>query len=80
MRSGSLASLPLVLLMSTTASGQGWIEYTSTQDRFLINVPVQPTVRAITYSTEYGITLPARVTEASSAAAAVTDLGARKNQ
>ena len=43
------------------ASGGSWIEYVSRQDFFIVNFPGQPTVRDITYETEYGIKLPARV-------------------
>ena len=41
--------------------GGGWIEYTSREDFFIVNFPGQPTVRDITYPTEYGATVPARV-------------------
>jgi hypothetical protein len=40
---------------------QEWIEYTSREDAFLVNFPVQPNVRAITFTSEYGYPLPARV-------------------
>ena len=62
MRVGSLVVVPLVLLLvSVPVYGQGWTEYTSMPDRFLVNFPGQPTVRGISYPTEYGLTLPARV-------------------
>src|SRR5262245_21804868 len=49
------------LLMSVTAFAQEWIEYASQQDFFTVNFPSQPKIQDITYTTEYGITLPARV-------------------
>src|SRR5262245_31438898 len=49
------------LLISATAFAQEWIEYASQQDFFTVNFPSQPKVQDITYNTEYGITLPARV-------------------
>jgi len=53
----------LVVLSATLAFGQGltWTAYVSTQDFFSINFPGEPTVEAITYPTEYRITLPGRV-------------------
>ena len=34
-----------VLLISTQAFAQEWIDYTSTQDHFSVNFPSQPAVR-----------------------------------
>ena len=51
----------LILCISSPSFGQEWIEYYSRADFFLVNLPGQPTVRDITYSTEYGVTLPGRV-------------------
>ena len=48
----------LLLVVSGPASAQEWIEYSSRPDFFTINFPGQPTVRDITYQTEYGLTLP----------------------
>ena len=50
-----LASLP------AWSAAQGWIEYTAQKDFFLVNFPAQPTVRDITYTSEYDVPLPARV-------------------
>jgi len=50
-----------VLLISATAFAQEWIEYASRQDFFTVNFPTQPKIQEITYTTEYGITLPGRV-------------------
>jgi hypothetical protein len=43
------------------AQGLTWTEYVSKQDFFSINFPGEPEVEAITYPTEYRITLPGRV-------------------
>ena len=50
-----------LLLLSGPSFAQGWIEYASRADFFSVNFPGQPTVRDITYATEYGLTLPGRV-------------------
>jgi hypothetical protein len=50
-----------LLLLSGPAAAQGWSEYTSQDDLFIVYFPGEPTVTTITYPTEYGITLPARV-------------------
>lgn len=51
----------LILLTSGHSVAQEWIEYYSRADFFLVNFPAQPTVRDITYPTEYRLTLPAHV-------------------
>ncbi|MGH9257658.1 MAG: hypothetical protein ACRD3C_24125 [Vicinamibacterales bacterium] len=61
MRLSPLAAAASILLLSGPAAAQGWIEYVNQEDRFIVNFPGQPTARAITYPTEFGITLPARV-------------------
>lgn len=50
-----------VLLLSGPAFAQEWIEYTASDDGFLVNFPVQPNVRGVTFTSEYGYRLPARV-------------------
>jgi hypothetical protein len=50
-----------VSLAVAQSGGGGWLEYTSREDFFIVNFPGEPTVRDITYPTEYGITVPARV-------------------
>jgi len=40
---------------------QEWNQYLAFDDYFSIDFPSQPTIREITYTTEYGLTLPARV-------------------
>ena len=61
MRLIPLVSAAFVLLMSGPAFAQGWIEYVSRADFFTVNFPGEPTVRDITYPTEYRVTLPGRV-------------------
>ena len=60
MRLISLVSAACVLVISSPASGQEWIEYVSRADFFSVNFPAQPEVRDIKWETEYGITLPGR--------------------
>jgi hypothetical protein len=43
------------------AQGTTWTEFVSKQDFFSISFQGQPTVQAITYPTEYRVTLPGRV-------------------
>ena len=61
MRLKYLVPAALLLLVSRASFAQGWIEYASTADFFTVNFPGEPTVRDLTYMTEYGLTLPARV-------------------
>ena len=61
MRVSPLVPVAMFVLMSGSAAAQGWVEYTSQQDRFIVNFPGQPVVREIPYPTEFGITLSARV-------------------
>ena len=61
MRLIPLVSATLVLLVSGPAFAQGWIEYVSRADFFTVNFPSEPTVRDITYPTEYHAALPGRV-------------------
>ena len=51
----------LSLFISGPCFAQEWIEYSSQRDFFTINFPSEPKVQDITYTTEYGITLPGRV-------------------
>jgi hypothetical protein len=41
--------------------GEEWVEFGSREDFFTVNFPRQPDVRQISYMSEYGLTLPARV-------------------
>ena len=60
MRLIALVSASL-LLISGPSFAQEWVEYSSRADFFSVNFPAEPKVREITYTTEYGITLPGRV-------------------
>jgi len=51
----------LSLFISGPSFAQEWIEYASQADFFSVNFPNEPKVQGITYTTEYGITLPGRV-------------------
>jgi hypothetical protein len=61
MRLSRFVPAALILCVSAPAFGQGWIEYYSKADLFLVNFPGQPQVRDITYPTEFGMTLPGRL-------------------
>jgi hypothetical protein len=56
--------IPLAVVMlslSTPAFAQEWTRFVNTEDGFSANFPGQPRVDVLTYATEYGQTLPARV-------------------
>ncbi|MET0211479.1 MAG: hypothetical protein ABW292_00665 [Vicinamibacterales bacterium] len=56
--------IPAVLicvLISTAASAQEWIDFTSREDRFTVNMPGQPKVEKIEWPSEYGLVFPGRV-------------------
>jgi len=61
MRLHPLTIAAAVLLISTQAAAQEWVEYASQQDRFTVNLPAQPTIRAFTYTSWLDAKLPARV-------------------
>ena len=61
MRLHQLTVAAALLLVSTQAVAQEWVEYTNTQDRFTVNLPSQPTVRDFTYTSWLDAKLPARV-------------------
>jgi len=61
MRLIPLVTAAVVLFLPGPSFGQEWIEYSSRTDMFTVNFPAQPTVRDITYPTEYGLTIPGRV-------------------
>ena len=50
-----------ILFFSAQSLAQGWIQYSSTTDRFSIHTPGEFSVEDITYPSEYGAMLPARV-------------------
>ena len=66
MRRMPLIAIAVSLFISGPSFAQDWIEYASQRDFFTVNFPEQPTVREITYATEYGIDVPARVYSAAS--------------
>ena len=51
----------LILFISVPASAQDWARLVSPEDGFSANYPGQPKIEAITYTTEYRQSLPARV-------------------
>jgi hypothetical protein len=61
MRLISTVTAALVLLSVTPVPAQEWIEFASPEDGFKVNFPSKPTVTDITYTSEYGAQLPARV-------------------
>jgi hypothetical protein len=61
MRRIALIAAASIMFISAPVLAQEWIEYASQQDFFTLNFPNQPKVQEITYKTEYGISLPARV-------------------
>ena len=56
-----IAATAFVLLVSGPSFAQEWVEYVTRADLFTVNFPTEPTVRDITYPTEYRVTLPGRV-------------------
>jgi hypothetical protein len=56
----------LILSMSAPALAQEYVEFVSREDRFSATFPVQPTITAITYTSQFGAGLPARVYSAES--------------
>src|SRR5258705_12530597 len=51
----------LILVLAGPLVAQEWIEYVSKTDLFTINFPAQPTVRDITWHTEYNLDIPGHV-------------------
>jgi hypothetical protein len=51
----------ICVLISTAASAQEWIDFTSREDRFTVNMPGQPKVEKIEWPSEYGLVFPGRV-------------------
>jgi hypothetical protein len=61
MRRISFMTGALMLALSGSFFAEEWIEYNSQTDLFSVNFPGEPSMQNITYTTEYGITLPGRV-------------------
>ena len=51
----------ILMLLSTNAHAQEWVDFTSREDRFTVNMPGQPKVDAIQWPSEYGLVFPGRV-------------------
>jgi hypothetical protein len=51
----------LFVLVCVPASAQGWSEYRNTDEGFLVNLPTDPKVETMTYTTQSGASVPARV-------------------
>lgn len=49
------------MLLSVPAFAQGWSEYRNTDEGFLVNLPGDPSVESVTYATQSGASVPARV-------------------
>ncbi len=54
-------ALGLTLVSVLPAGAQAWTEYKNVEDGFSIAFPGQPAVTAITWKTQLGFELPARV-------------------
>jgi len=51
----------LFVVVSVAASAQGWSEYRNTEEGFLVNLPTDPKVETISYTTQSGASVPARM-------------------
>jgi hypothetical protein len=49
------------VIFSSTATAQVWTEFTSHEDRFTITFPGEPSVREISWDSEYSAVFPGRV-------------------
>jgi len=50
-----------LLAAASAGRAQEWVQYASKADLFAVNFPAEPTSQVITYTSEFGIPLPARV-------------------
>ena len=56
-----MKSIALTLLvMSSPAFAQEWVQYASKADLFAVNFPTEPKAQDIAYMSEFGISLPGR--------------------
>jgi hypothetical protein len=55
------ATIASIVFLSAPAVAQDWIDYVNRAERFSVNFPRQPAVQEITYTSQRGRTLPARV-------------------
>jgi hypothetical protein len=68
MRFASLTPAALALVLSVPAYAQSnWEEFTDREQHFTVNFPGEPKVESITYKTEKGSSLPAKVYSAKDA-------------
>jgi hypothetical protein len=68
MRRMMVLTAALILVTAASSFAQEWIQYASKNDLFGVNFPSEPKVQVTTYSTEFGINLPARIYSAESGA------------
>ena len=68
MRPVLIIAAALSLFISGVSFAQEWVEYASQPDFFSVNFPTPPKVENISYTTEYGVTLPGRVYSSSEGA------------
>ena len=61
MRFASIIPAALALLLSGPVYAQSWGEFTDRQDHFTVNFPGDPKVESITYKSEKGTSLPAKL-------------------
>ena len=61
MRRILITTASLILCVGRLSSAQEWIQYASRADLFGVNFPTEPKVQDISYTTEFGITLPGHV-------------------
>ena len=61
MRFAAGSLIALFLLAAVPSFAQAWAEYRNTDEGFLVNLPGEPTVEAVTYTTQSGASVPARV-------------------
>lgn len=66
MRLLNLCTASAILFSSAPSFAQEWIKYVDLEERFIVNFPAEPEVTDITYLSEYGAVLPARVYVANS--------------
>jgi hypothetical protein len=56
-----LAAGLLALALVAPSAAQEWTKYVSFEDRFIVNFPGGPEIEEMTYRSEYGAMLPARI-------------------
>lgn len=61
MRTLKITSLVFALLVSSASFAQDWFEFTSSEDLFTINMPVEPSIEEISWPSEYQAVFPGRI-------------------